>query len=182
MLQVDGRRQNARRGVMDARRLSGMSFRLAPALSLLALVSACAGPADRLLDTDHVALLAACRGAMASIPPPGPPVDPDVYRVGPEDPRYQELRARLDSRTVTFEAKGNSPWVADPRLPPEVLRIEPLRVVVTPDAVYMALCGAGLSCSASALRAGVELEAVRPFKGGQPDCRPLREGLWYCHE
>jgi hypothetical protein len=151
-------------------------------LTLLALGACAAGHEDRLLRGDHAALLAACRRAMASLPPPGPAIDPTVYSIDPADTRWQRLSSTLYSRTVEFAAKGQSPWVSDPGLPPEILELEPLFVTVTPDAVHIALCGAGLSCSADAVREGIGIEALSNLKGGEPDCKALLDGLWYCHE
>jgi hypothetical protein len=162
-----------------------MKARLATWMVAGMVATSCdAGHEGRLLhQADRVALVAACRRAMVSLPPPGPEIDPGVYRSDGSDPDFQKRRAVLDSRTVMFDAKGNpSPWVTDPRLPKEVLSLEPQFVAVTPDAVYISLCGAGLSCSGNVVREGMGLEAVSPFKGGQPECTSLHEGLWYCHE
>jgi hypothetical protein len=130
------------------------------------------------------AVLSACRAAMASLPPPGPSIDPEVYGMEWTDPRQQGLDSVLSSRTVRFDGprEGNVPWVVDPRLPPEIIQLQPLYVVVTPDAVHIGLCGAGLSCSVNAVRPGIGLEAVGIYRGGQPNCEVLVDGLWYCHE
>ncbi len=140
---------------------------------------------DRLLhETDHRALLAACRRAMETLPPPGPPIDPSVYSLDPDpaDLRVRGMRDTLHARTVDFDAPRDKPSVTDPQLPVEILRLEPLFVTVTPDAVHIALCGAGNSCSANATRSGLGLEALVFLEGAQPECRSLVEGLWYCHE
>ena len=146
-------------------------------------IAGCGEPANRLLhDTDHAALVAACRRAMQSLPPAGPPIEPTVYSVDPGDPRFREMFRALEARTVTFQSAADRSSVTDSRLPSEILRLQPLYVAVTPDAVYMSLCGSGLSCSASAARLGAGLEVFRYLKGGEPSCRSLVQGLWYCHE
>ena len=157
-------------------------FRLAAVVAFTAAWG-CSGRAERLLHkTDHVALLAASRRAMASLPPPGPTIDPAVYQIDPADNRWRQLFPVLQSRTVTFSAGTNGPSVTDPWLPSDILRLEPRFVIVTPDAIHIALCAAGLSCSANAVRVGQGLGALVHIKGGEPDCRALVEGLWYCHE
>jgi hypothetical protein len=55
-------------------------------------------------------------------------------------------------------------------------------VVVTPDAIHIALCGAGLSCSANAVREGAGMNVAAHLKPGEPNCRTLVEGLAYCYE
>jgi hypothetical protein len=84
---------------------------------------------------------------------------------------------------VKFEGpREGAPWVVDTRLPREIIQLQPLYVVVTPDALHIELCGAGLSCSVNAVRQGMGLEAVSYYRGAQPNCESLVEGLWYCHE
>ena len=160
-----------------------MKVSLLTTLVATATISSCGVREGRLLHgTDYVALLAACRRAMASLPSPGPPIDSTVYGIDPGDERFQAMFSALQARTVTFQAAVDSPSVTDRRLPPEILRLEPLFVAVTPDAAYVALCGSGLSCSANASRPGAGLEVLSHLKGGQPDCKSLTDGLWYCHE
>jgi hypothetical protein len=156
---------------------------LMASLIAVLVVSGCSVREDRLLnDTDYSTLLSACRNAMASLPHPGPAVDPTIYRIDPGDSRFRQQFAVLESRTVTFAAPPEQPSVTDARLPPEILRLEPLYVAVTPDAVHISLCGSGLLCSANATRAGAGLEVLVYLKGGQPNCQALADGLWYCHE
>jgi hypothetical protein len=116
------------------------------ALTAAAAVGGCASERERRLlhDTDYAALLSACRRAMASLPPPGPSVDPLVYTIDSADDRFQRMFSVLQARTVYFQAPADKPSVADSRLPPEILRLEPLFVAVSPDAVHIGLCGAGV--------------------------------------
>jgi hypothetical protein len=153
------------------------------ALTVAVAATGCAGREKRLLhDTDHAALVAACRLAMQALPPAGPPINPVGYGIDPGDSRFQSMFATLQARTVTFQAAPERPAVTDSRLPSEILRLEPVYVAVTPDAVHIALCGSGLSCSANVTRSGAGLDVLRHLKGGQPNCRAVVEGLWYCHE
>jgi hypothetical protein len=170
-------------GVRRTLMLSRGLCRRSVVCSLFLITLACRGHEDRFLrNTDHDALLAACRRAIATLPPSGPAIDPLVYAIDPGDPRWTQLAPALQARTVTFARVGKNLFVTDPRLPAEILRIEPLFVTVTPDAIHVALCGAGLSCSAGAIRQGATFAALRAISGGEPDCTALRPGLWYCHE
>ena len=112
---------------------------------------------------------------MASLPPPGAPIDPETYRLGREDVRSGPFFEKLSARTA--EVKRD-----DPRLPAEVRRLEPVFVWVTPDAMHIELCGAGLACSVNAVRAGLGKAAFAHLAGGEPDCATIIEDLWYCHE
>jgi hypothetical protein len=161
-------------------------WRVVIAVLLGSALCACEWPQrNALRDTARAqTVLSACRDAMASLPPPGPPIDPAVYRLEPGDERYAELSSLLQSRTARFDGprEGSNPYVVDTRLAPEILQLQPLWVEVTPDTVHIGLCGAGLTCSVDAARPGLGREAFVGNVVGSEDCEALVSGLWYCHE
>jgi hypothetical protein len=132
---------------------------------------------SRLLhETDHEALVAACRRLMATMPPSGNDIDPLVYHLDGDDPRFRGMLTVLKARSVT-------PALDDPRVPAEIRRLEPIFLSVTPDAVGIHLCGAGISCGAYATRSGADQDAIKYIEmSGEHSCKALVPGLWYCHE